>query len=299
MQRRKDWWRGGVIYQVYPRSFYDSRGDGIGDLGGVLEKLDYIASLNVDAIWLSPFFPSPMKDFGYDVSDYRGVDPIFGTLDDLKALLAGAHCRGLQVIIDQVLSHCSDQHPWFQQSCSARDGEYADWFVLADAKPDGTPPNNWQSVFGGPAWHWNAQRGQYYLHNFPNSQPDLNFHCSAVREQLLSDVEYWLEMGVDGFRLDAANFFFHDQALRDNPPNLQRQQSGIERSSTSPYGYQRHIYDKNRPETITFLKTLRTLLNQYPGTTALAEVGCDNGLRTMAAYTAAAIPCTWRIRSIS
>ncbi len=285
MQQRKEWWRGGVIYQVYPRSFYDSRGDGVGDLRGISEKLDYIASLNVDAIWLSPFFPSPMKDFGYDVSDYRGVDPMFGTLDDLKILLAQAHSRGLKVIIDQVLSHCSDRHPWFRQSCSSRDGVYADWFVWADPKPDGTPPNNWQSVFGGPAWQWNAQRGQYYLHNFLASQPDLNFYCPSVRAQLLSDVEYWLEMGVDGFRLDAANFFFHDQALRDNPPRPRRLESDTDRLPESPYGYQRHIYDKSRPETVAFLRTLRSLLDRYPGAAAVAEVGCDNGLNTMAAYT--------------
>ena len=176
-----DWWRGAVIYQVYPRSFADTNGDGIGDLAGVLAQLDYIASLGVDAIWLSPFFKSPMKDFGYDVSAYRQVDPIFGTLEDFDRLVAAAHERGLRIIIDQVLNHTSDQHAWFQQSRGSRDNAKADWYVWAEPKPDGTPPNNWLSIFGGSAWQWEPRRGQYYLHNFLVSQPDLNYHNPAVR----------------------------------------------------------------------------------------------------------------------
>ena len=282
---RKDWWRGGVIYQVYPRSFLDSNDDGIGDLPGVIAKLDYIASLNVDAIWLSPFFTSPMKDFGYDVSDYRGVDPIFGTLDDFRALVAAAHERGLRIIIDQVLNHCSDQHPWFAESRTSRSNDKADWFVWADPNPDGTPPNNWLSVFGGSAWTWEGRRKQYYLHNFLASQPDLNFHCEAVQQQLLDDMEFWLQLGVDGFRLDAANFYFHDQALRNNPPNLDIREGGIGVRVDNPYAYQRHLYDKTQPQNLDFLRRLRALLERYPGTATVAEIGCDDSLRTMAAYT--------------
>ena len=282
---RKDWWRGGVIYQVYPRSFLDSNDDGIGDLPGVLAKLDYIASLNVDAIWLSPFFTSPMKDFGYDVSDYRGVAPIFGTLDDFRTLVAAAHERGLRIIIDQVLNHCSDLHPWFAESRTSRSNDKADWFVWADPNPDGTPPNNWLSVFGGSAWTWEGRRKQYYLHNFLASQPDLNFHCEAVQQQLLDDMEFWLQLGVDGFRLDAANFYFHDQALRNNPPNLDIREGGIGVRVDNPYAYQRHLYDKTQPQNLDFLRRLRALLERYPGTATVAEIGCDDSLRTMAAYT--------------
>lgn len=282
---RQDWWRGGVIYQVYPRSFLDSNDDGVGDLPGVLARLDYIASLNVDAIWLSPFFTSPMKDFGYDVSDYRGVDPLFGTLDDFRALVAAAHERGIRIIIDQVLNHCSDRHPWFEESRSSRDNPKADWFVWAEPNPDGTPPNNWLSVFGGSAWSWEGRRKQYYLHNFLASQPDLNFHCEQVQQQLLDDMEFWLDLGVDGFRLDAANFYFHDQALRNNPPNLDIREGGIGVRVDNPYAYQRHLYDKTQPQNLDFLRRLRTLLERYPGTATVAEIGCDDSLRTMAAYT--------------
>ena len=283
---RNDWWRGGVIYQVYPRSFFDSNGDGVGDLPGVLAKLDYIASLNVDAIWLSPFFTSPMKDFGYDVADYRDVDPLFGSLADFEALIAAAHERGLKIIIDQVLNHSSDQHPWFAESRASRHNDKADWYVWADPKADGSVPNNWLSVFGGPAWTWDSRRKQYYLHNFLSSQPDLNFHCEAVQQQLLDDMEFWLKRGVDGFRLDAANFYFHDAKLRDNPPNLDIKEGGIGVRADNPYAYQRHVYDKTQPENLAFLRKVRALLNRYPGSTTVAEIGCDNSLRTMAAYTA-------------
>ena len=174
------WWRGAAIYQIYPRSFADSDGNGVGDLPGITARLDYVASLAVDAIWLSPFFTSPMRDFGYDVADYCDVDPEFGTLTDFDALVERAHALDLKVIIDQVYSHSSDQHPWFKQSRSTRDNAKADWYVWADAQADGSPPNNWQSVFGGPAWQWDARRGQYYLHNFLTEQPDLNVHSPAV-----------------------------------------------------------------------------------------------------------------------
>jgi alpha-glucosidase len=270
---------------VYPRSFYDSNGDGIGDLPGVTAKLDYIASLNVDAVWLSPFFTSPMKDFGYDVSDYRNVDPIFGTLDDFDRLISEAHRRDLKIMIDQVLSHSSDQHPWFVESRQSRDNPKADWYVWADPNPDGTPPNNWLSVFGGSAWAWDSRRKQYYLHNFLTSQPDLNFHNPDVQEQVLSDVKFWLDRGVDGFRLDAINFCFHDPKLRDNPPSNAVQEGSIGVRKENPYAYQHHKYDKTQPENLKFLQRLRALLDQYPGTTTVGEIGDDDALQTMADYT--------------
>ena len=182
------WWRGAVIYQIYPRSFYDSDNDGIGDLAGITAKLDYVASLGVDAIWLSPFFTSPMKDFGYDVADYRAVDPIFGTLEDFDRLMERAHALGLRVIIDQVYAHTSDAHVWFLESRSDRSCAKSDWYVWADPKPDGTPPNNWLSVFYGPCWTWDGRRGQYYMHNFLPSQPNLNVHNPAVQEAYLGGV---------------------------------------------------------------------------------------------------------------
>src|SRR5690242_6085480 len=202
MTRAAEWWRGAAIYQIYPRSFADSNGDGIGDLPGITQHLDYVASLGVDAIWLSPFFTSPMADFGYDVADYRDVDRIFGTLADFDALVERAHALDLKVIIDQVWSHSSDQHPWFADSRSSRAAKHADWYVWADAKPDGSPPSNWQSVFGGPAWTWDARRGQYYLHNFLKQQPQLNVRNPAVQDELLDTARFWLDRGVDGFRLD-------------------------------------------------------------------------------------------------
>lgn len=285
MQQDREWWRGAVIYQVYPRSFFDANNDGIGDLPGVTAKLDYIADLNVDAIWLSPFFTSPMKDFGYDVADYRGVDPIFGTLEDFDELVQKAHERGLKIMIDQVLSHTSDQHAWFVESRASQDNPKADWYVWADPRPDGSPPNNWLSVFGGSAWAWDSRRRQYYLHNFLTSQPDLNFHNPDVIRQILSDVEFWLKRGVDGFRLDAINFCFHDPKLRDNPPSKAVAEGSIGVRKENPYAYQRHLYDKTRPENLDFLRQLRQLLDRYPGTTTVGEIGDDNSLQTMADYT--------------
>lgn len=280
------WWRGAVIYQVYPRSMMDSNGDGIGDLPGIINKLEYIASLGVDAIWVSPFFKSPMKDFGYDISDYRAIDPIFGKLDDFDELIRRAHALAIKVIIDQVLSHTSDQHAWFQQSRTNRDNSYADWYVWADPGEDGTPPNNWLSIFGGSAWEWEPRRGQYYLHNFLKSQPDLNFHCEAVRKQILDEVEFWLKRGVDGLRLDAINFCFHDKALRNNPPKPKHLRKGRGFTEDNPYAFQYHIYDNTRPENIAFLQSLRGLMDRYPGSVTLGEISAEDSLKTMAEYTA-------------
>ena len=271
------WWRGAVIYQVYPRSFRDSNGDGIGDLAGVRAGLDHIASLGVDAIWLSPFFVSPMHDGGYDVSDHCDVDPIFGTLADFDGLLADAHARGMRVIIDQVYSHTSSAHPWFQEARSGRDAPRADWYVFADPRPDGTPPNNWQSLFTGPAWSWCAERRQYYLHNFLAEQPDLNLHNPAVREAIADIARFWLTRGVDGFRLDAVNFYCHDQALRDNPP------AGVP-AADRPYDYQRHLYNRSRPESLTVVEALRALADQFGERFLVAEVGDNAPISETIAY---------------
>jgi len=275
---QNDWWRGAVIYQIYPRSFMDSNGDGVGDLPGITGQLAYVAELGVDGIWLSPFFTSPMQDFGYDVADYRDVDPLFGTLADFERLLARARELGLKVIIDQVYSHTSDRHPWFQESRLSRDNAHADWYVWTDPRPDGAPPNNWQSVFGGVAWEWEPRRRQYYLHNFLKSQPDLNFHNPAVREAILDIARFWLERGVDGFRLDTANFYMHDAELRDNPPKPVT-------DAVKPYDMQIHRYDRSRPENLVFIQELRRVLDDYPGAMAVGEIFCEDQVGRMAEYT--------------
>ena len=280
------WWRGAVVYQVYPRSLMDANNDGIGDIPGIISKLDYIASLGVDAIWVSPFFKSPMKDFGYDISDYRAIDPIFGTLADFDELIAKAHARGIKIIIDQVLSHTSDQHAWFEASRESRDNDKADWYVWADPKADGTPPNNWLAIFGGSAWEWEPRRCQYYLHNFLKSQPDLNYHCPQVQEQILQEVEFWLKRGVDGLRLDAIIFCFHDQLLRDNPAKPEDERRGRGFREDNPYAFQRHVYDCDRPENLQFLESLRALMDRYPGAVTLGEIASEDSLKTMAEYTA-------------
>ena len=277
----RPWWRGAAIYQIYPRSFADANGDGVGDLKGITARLDYVAALGVEAIWLSPFFTSPMRDFGYDVSDYRDVDPIFGTLADFDALLARAHALGLKVIIDQVWAHTSDEHPWFVESRSSRDNPRADWYVWRDAKPEGSPPNNWQSVFGGPAWTWDARRGQYYLHNFLKEQPQINGHDPAVQAALIDIARFWLDRGIDGFRIDAINFLMFDPALTDNPP---APDDGKVR--TRPYDYQLHRYNQSHGDIPAFLEAVRALFDSYPGRFTVAEVGGDDSEREMKLFTA-------------
>ncbi|PRX38118.1 alpha-glucosidase [Meinhardsimonia xiamenensis] len=282
-----DWWRGAVIYQIYPRSFQDSDGDGVGDLRGITERLPYVASLGVDAIWISPFFRSPMKDYGYDVSDYCDVDPLFGTLADFDALVARAHELGLRVMIDLVLSHTSDQHPWFAESRRSKDNPKSDWYVWADAKPDGTPPNNWLSVFGGSAWEWDPRRCQYYLHNFLPEQPDLNFHNEEVVEALFDVARFWLDRGVDGFRLDTINFYYCDRLLRDNPALPPELRNDTIAPKVNPYNWQHHIYSKNQPENLDFLRRFRAVMNEYPAIAALGEVGdAQHGLEILGQYTA-------------
>ena len=277
--RDTPWWKGAVIYQIYPRSFADTNGDGIGDLPGITRHLDYVARLGVDAIWLSPFFTSPMKDFGYDVADYRDVDPIFGTLADLDALIARAHGLGLKVIIDQVYSHTSDEHPWFVESRSSRTNPRADWYVWADARPDGSPPSNWQSVFGGPAWTWDARRRQYYLHNFLKEQPQLHLHDAAVQDEIIDTARFWLDRGVDGFRLDAINFAMHDPALTDNPPLADNS------LKTRPFDFQRHIHNQSHADIPAFLERLRRLIDTYGDRFTVAEVGGLDSDREMKLFT--------------
>jgi alpha-glucosidase len=279
------WWRGAVIYQIYPRSFADSNGDGVGDLRGIIGKLDYVAALGADIVWISPFYPSPMKDFGYDVSDYRAVDPLFGTIEDFDDLIARARTLGLKIMIDQVWSHTSDKHDWFADSRRSRTSEKADWYVWADPRPDGSPPNNWLSVFGGSAWTWDSRRRQYYLHHFLASQPQLNLHNEEVVEAVLEVARFWLDRGVHGFRLDAIDFMFHDPALRDNPPRPLTAGNVPVR----PFGMQQHVHDMLQPQTMEFMARLRGLMRDYPGAITLGEVSSEEGaFQRCAAYTDAA-----------
>lgn len=282
----KDWWRGAVIYQIYPRSYQDSNGDGIGDLKGITARLPHIAALGADAIWISPFFTSPMKDFGYDVSNYTDVDPMFGSLADFDAMIAEAHRLGIRVMIDLVISHTSDKHPWFVESRSSRINARSDWYVWSDPKPDGTPPNNWLSIFGGSAWQWDPTRMQYYMHNFLTSQPDLNMHNPQVQDAVLDATRFWLQRGVDGFRLDTINFYFHDKLLRDNPPLAPERRNASTAPAVNPYNFQDHLYDKNQPENPEFLRRFRALLEEYPAIAAVGEVGDSQyGLEIVGQYT--------------
>lgn len=279
----REWWRDAVIYQIYPRSFQDESGNGIGDLKGITRRLPHVASLGVDAIWLSPFFPSPQKDMGYDVSDYTDVDPLFGDLSDFDEMIETAHGLGLKVIIDQVLSHTSDKHPWFEESRQSRSNPKADWYVWHDPKAEGSAPNNWMSVFGGPAWEFDPRRSQYYLHNFLIQQPDLNFHNPEVQDALLETMRFWLDRGVDGFRLDTVNYYHHDPHLRDNPPCNPH---GMPYAA-DVYAMQEHIFDKTRPENIGFLEKMRALCDEYQDIMMVGEVGEDGekSVHIMAEYT--------------
>jgi alpha-glucosidase len=278
-----DWWRGAVTYQVYPRSFQDDNGDGVGDLQGITRRLPYLAGLGVDAVWLSPIFTSPMLDMGYDVSNYTDIDPVFGTLADFDAMIARAHGLGLKVIIDQVLSHSSDQHPYFGESRASRDNAKADWYVWADPRPDGTPPNNWLSIFGGPAWQWDARRKQYYLHNFLVQQPDFNFHNPEVMDWHEKTLRFWLDRGVDGFRFDTVNFFFHDRLLRDDAADYRVKTE----TDSNPYNMQYHLFSKNQPENIVWIERIRRIMDDYEGRTTVGEMGeSHHAIAMMGEYTA-------------
>jgi alpha-glucosidase len=275
------WWRGAAIYQVYPRSYLDTNGDGVGDLPGITDKLAYIASLGVSGLWISPFFTSPMKDFGYDVSDYCDVDPIFGTLADFDRLVEIAHAEGLRVIVDQVMSHTSDEHAWFSESRKSPENSKAGWYVWRDARPDGSPPNNWQAVFGGAAWTWDARRQQYYMHNFLPSQPQLNLHNLEVQDALLGAARFWLDRGVDGFRLDAINFSMFDPDFTDNPA-----WPIGDRTITRPHDLQHHIHNQSHANIPLFLERVRSLTDAYGAVFTVAEVAGPEPLSEMKAFTA-------------
>ena len=255
------WWQTGVVYQVYPRSFADANGDGTGDLAGITGRLDYLAWLGVDAIWISPFYPSPMADFGYDVSDYVDVDPLFGTLEDFDALLDAAHKRGIRVIVDYVPNHTSDQHPWFLESRSSRDNPKSEWYVWRDPKPDGSLPNNWISMFAGPSWEWDDTRKQYYLHTFLEEQPDLNWRNPDVRAAMFDVARFWLDRGVDGFRIDVAPMVMKDPNLADNPPNPRAD----EWHRLGSWSTQLHLNDHAHPDMHELYRSFRSMLDAYPG----------------------------------
>jgi alpha-glucosidase len=255
------WWRSAVVYEVYPRSFQDSDGDGVGDLKGIEQRLDYLADLGVDAIWIAPFYPSPMKDFGYDVADYCGVDPLFGTMADFDRLLAAAHARGLKVLVDFVPNHTSDQHPWFVDSRASAGSPRRDWYIWRDPKPDGSPPNNWLSIFGGPAWApGGGANGQWYLHSFLESQPDLNWRNPEVEAAMLAAMAFWLDRGVDGFRLDALWTALKHADLPDNPLNP----AYVEGESL---GYLKVTpeFSGDRPELMDVIRRMRALVDGYDG----------------------------------
>jgi glycosidase len=266
------WWQTAVVYQIYPRSFKDTTGNGVGDLQGIIDEMDYLSdTLGVDAFWMSPFYPSPMADFGYDVSDYRDVHPMFGDLTTFDRLVTRAHEAGLKVIIDFVPNHSSDHHPWFLESRSSRENPRRDWYVWRDPKPDGSPPNNWLSVFGGPAWELDERTGQYYLHSFLKEQPELNWRNPAVKAAMLEVMRFWLDRGVDGFRVDTVLFLMKDPAERDNPPNV-----GGPRhlhKSLGAYDAQVHKHDQGHPDVHQVFREVRAVLKEYdPPRMALGEM---------------------------
>lgn len=274
------WFRNTVLYQIYPRSFFDATGDGVGDLRGITERLHYLAgeddSLGVGAIWLSPFYPSPMADFGYDVTDYTGVDPLFGTLEDFKRLLDEAHLRGLKVIIDFIPNHTSDQHPWFQESKKDKQSPRRNWYIWRDGKPEGGPPNNWLSVFGGSAWEYDEETGQYYLHSFLKEQPDLNWENAGVREAMKHALQFWLNLGVDGFRVDAVYWLSKDPEFRDDPPkdNVSPEQK--------PYDSLVHAHSKEGPKLYEYLRFITNVVKAYRDRFVIVEASSplEGGKRT-------------------
>jgi alpha-glucosidase len=269
MTDRYLWWQEGIVYQIYPRSYQDSNGDGIGDLPGILRRLDYIKSLNVDAIWLSPIYPSPMHDFGYDVADYVGVHPLFGTMEDFDHLLEAVHRRGMKLILDLVPNHTSDEHPWFIESCSSRDNPKRDWYIWRDPKPDGSPPNNWLSAFGGPAWTFDKRTGQYYLHQFVTQQPELNYRNPEMLAAMLDVMRFWLDKGVDGFRVDVITMMIKDRELRDNPPNP-------DWDGVNPSRSLKPIYSRNQPEVHDIVRQMRALMDEYGGRVMVGETYWPN-----------------------
>ncbi|KAA0994182.1 alpha-amylase [Dyadobacter sp. UC 10] len=262
------WWQHGVIYQIYPRSFQDSDGDGIGDLKGIISRLDYLQWLGIDCIWLSPVYPSPMADFGYDISDYRGIHPLFGTMEDFDGLLKEVHSRGMKLLLDLVPNHSSDQHPWFLESRSSRDNPKRDWYIWHDGGENGELPNNWLSVFGGHAWEWDEKTSQYYYHAFLKEQPDLNWRNPEVQQVMLDVMRFWLDKGIDGFRVDVMWHMIKDSQLRDNPP-----------APNSPYDAKDLIYDHynpvystDQPEVHAIVRMMRELVDEYDERVLIGEI---------------------------
>lgn len=284
----RDWWRGAIFYQVYLRSFADSNGDGIGDLPGVTERLDYLSDLGIDGIWLAPFYLSPQKDFGYDVSDLRAVDPRFGTISDLQELLDGAHARGLRVLADFIPCHTSDQHPWFSESRSSRDNDRGDWYVWADAAPDGTPPNNWLSSFGGPAWTWEPRRSQYYYHPFLTCQPALNLRNEDTLSAVIDAMAYWRDLGIDGFRLDAIQCLCWDKELRSNPARVSGDDDiALGGGPNNPFARQDHLFDRDVPHGLEIIERFRAeLTRDHPEFTLIGELADIDTSRMAVKYTA-------------
>ncbi|HEU4470041.1 MAG TPA: alpha-amylase family glycosyl hydrolase [Flavisolibacter sp.] len=270
------WWQTGIIYQVYPRSFQDSNGDGIGDLQGIIQRLDHLQWLGVTAIWISPIYPSPMADFGYDISDYRGIHPLFGTMEDFDRLLSAVHEKGMKLILDLVPNHTSDRHPWFLEARSSRTNPKRQWYIWQDGKPDGSPPNNWLSVFGGPAWEWDEETGQYYYHAFLKEQPDLNWRNPEVQQAMLDVMKFWLEKGVDGFRVDVMWHMIKDAQLRDNPDNPAYLQHMADYEKLLP------VYSTDQPEVHEIVRQMRTVLDGYNERMMIGEIYLP--VRKLASY---------------
>jgi len=300
MTLNRPWWQTDVIYQIYPRSFQDSNGDGIGDIPGITSRLDYLQELGIGAVWLSPMYPSPMYDFGYDVSDYTGISAEFGTMNDFKTLLSQAHQRNIRIIMDLVLNHTSHEHAWFKAASASRDNPKRDWYIWHDGKPGKRrkPPNNWLGSFGGRAWQWDSGTGQYYLHTFLKEQPDVNWRNLQLQKAMWDVVRFWLDLGVDGFRLDVVNWFIKDAKFRDNP----KKTKGLR-----PYDRQRHIYDRNRPETLDIMKQIRSVVDKYPDRMTIGEVFSEppgdsklvasyyaDGKGLHMAFNFAFLYCSWR-----
>ena len=263
--KERAWWQTGVIYQVYPRSFQDSNGDGVGDLKGISQRLEHLVDLGIDAIWISPIFPSPMRDFGYDVSDYCDIHPLFGSLADFDALLEAAHARGLKVILDFVPNHTSDEHPWFQESRSSKLNPKRDWYVWRDAKPDGSPPNNWESEFGGSAWTFDEVTGQYYYHAYLKEQPDLNWRNPEVEQAMCDVLRFWFDRGVDGFRVDAIHHLHEDEEDRDNPPDPNW------RPGMPPNERWLQIRTIDQPGVHASIRAMRRVADAYPDRVMIGE----------------------------
>ena len=280
----REWWKEGIIYQIYPRSFSDANGDGIGDLQGIIEKLDYLndgtpRSLGIDAIWLSPIYPSPMYDFGYDISDYCAIDPVFGDIRTFDTLIDEAHRRKVRIILDMVFNHSSHLHPWFIESRASNDSPKRDWYIWKDPPPGARVPNNWQAAFGGSGWEWDEASQQFYYHSFLKEQPDLNWWNPRLRGAVFDVMRYWLDRGVDGFRLDVVHFYRKDRLFRNNPRGMTGFTKGL-----IPYDRYRHLYDRDRPEGHEIFREMRKVADEYPGIMMVGETPYEHGAEVAASY---------------